>query len=132
MSNRVGDLMIVAKPPYYVVPADSMPDYAHWMGITWVWSDIFAPDEGDGLKASHGYDPTITEMHGIFYAWGAGITAGREIVQLDMIDVHPTVMSLLGLRPGNPVDGKVVSEMFATTADTAGTVAPARTDGAAQ
>lgn len=34
------------------------------------------------------------------------------MIRLEMIDVHPTVMALLGLEPGKPVDGKVVSEMF--------------------
>jgi predicted AlkP superfamily pyrophosphatase or phosphodiesterase len=108
---RVGDLMLAVKPPYYVAPSDSLPWYAHLMGMTWLWSDIFTPDFG-GLKASHGYDPAIPEMHGIFYAWGAGVAQGKEIPQLDMVDVHPTTMSLLGLQPGNPIDGKVVTEML--------------------
>jgi len=109
---RVGDLMLAVKPPYYVAPSDSLPWFAHAMGMTWVWSDIFTPDFG-GLAASHGYDPAIEEMHGIFYAWGAGVARGREIPRLDTIDVHPTTMSLLGLRPGNPVDGKVVTDVLA-------------------
>lgn len=105
---RVGDLMLVAKPPYYIAPSGSLPWYAHAMGMTWFWSDIFTPEEGlGGLKASHGYDPAIPEMHGIFYAWGAGVTQG-EVAQLDIIDVHPTVMSLLGLQSGQPVDGKAL------------------------
>jgi alkaline phosphatase D len=111
---RVGDLMLVAKPPYYVAPSSSLPWYAHVMGMTWFWSDIFVPDEGlGGLKASHGYDPAIPEMHGVFYAWGAGVAQGKEIAQVDMIDIHPTVMTLLGLEPGDPVDGKVVTEALA-------------------
>ncbi|MCE9521545.1 MAG: alkaline phosphatase family protein [Alphaproteobacteria bacterium] len=108
--SRVGDLMLVAKPPYYIAPSSSLPWYAHLMGMTWFWSDIFVPGDLGGLKASHGYDPAIPEMHGIFYAWGAGIARGKEVAQLDMIDIHPTAMSLLGLQPGVPVDGKVVSE----------------------
>jgi predicted AlkP superfamily pyrophosphatase or phosphodiesterase len=111
-SARVGDLMLVAKPPYYIAPSSSLPWYAHLMGMTWFWSDIFVPGELGGLKASHGYDPAIPEMHGVFYAWGAGVVKGKEIASLDIIDVHPTVMSLLGLQPGNPVDGKVVAEML--------------------
>jgi len=108
---RVGDLMLVAKPPYYVAPSSSLPWYAHLMGMTWFWSDIFVPDEGmGGLKASHGYDPAIPEMHGIFYAWGAGIAPGKEVATLDIIDVHPMAMTLLGLQSGTPVDGKVVTD----------------------
>ena len=112
-SHRLGDLMLVARPPYYIAPSSSLPWYAHAMGMTWFWSDIFVPGDLGGLKASHGYDPNIPEMHGIFYAWGAGIAPGKEVARLDMIDVHPTVMSLLGLQPGKPVDGKVVTEALA-------------------
>ncbi|HTW36617.1 MAG TPA: hypothetical protein VMD53_18510 [Rhizomicrobium sp.] len=49
----------------------------------------------------------------IFYAWGAGIAKGKEIPRLDMIDVHPTVMAFLGLKPGHPVDGHVVEAALA-------------------
>ena len=108
---RVGEFMLVVKPPYYVAGSASYPWYAHAMGVTWAWSDTFTPDFG-GLKASHGYDPAIPEMHGIFYAWGAGVAKGKEIAQVDMVDIHPTVMSLLGLAPGNPVDGKVAANVL--------------------
>lgn len=110
---RTGDLMLVLKPPYYVAGSDSLPWYAHLLGMTWVWSEIFVPEGLGGLKASHGYDPNIPEMHGVFFAWGAGVAKGREIPQLDIIDVHPTAMKLLGLEPGRPVDGKVVNELIA-------------------
>ncbi|MEQ1754751.1 MAG: ectonucleotide pyrophosphatase/phosphodiesterase [Micropepsaceae bacterium] len=110
---RTGDLMLVLKPPYYVAGSSSLPWYAHLMGMTWLWSDIFVPDGLGGLKASHGYDPAIPEMHGVFYAWGAGIAKGHEIPSLDIIDVHPTAMSLMELQPGKPADGKIVTEMLA-------------------
>jgi predicted AlkP superfamily pyrophosphatase or phosphodiesterase len=112
-TNRTGDLMLVLKPPYYVAGSRSLPWYAHLMGMTWLWSDIFEPGGLGGLKASHGYSPSVPEMHGIFYAWGAGIAKGHEIPQIDMVDIHPTAMALMGLQPGKPVDGKVVTEMMA-------------------
>lgn len=46
-------------------------------------------------------------------AWGSGIAKGKEIPRLDMIDAHPTVMALSGLKPGNPVDGHVVEAALA-------------------
>lgn len=115
-SKRIGDLMLVAKPPYYIAPSSSLPWYAHAMGMTWLWSDIFVPGWLGGLKASHGYDPSIPEMHGVFFAWGAGVAPGKEIAQLDIVDIHPTVMHLLGLQPGKPVDGKVVTAALAPAA----------------
>jgi hypothetical protein len=104
---RTGDLLIVARPPYWIVGPEAFPAYANWLGVTHIWPSTFTPPFG-GLKATHGYDPHIVQMHGIFYAWGAGVVKGKEIPRLDMIDVHPTVMALLGLQPGQPQDGHVV------------------------
>jgi hypothetical protein len=36
-----------------------------------------------------------------------------EIKRLDQIDVHPTVMKLLGLQPGRPVDGRPIAAVSA-------------------
>ncbi|MBV9993021.1 MAG: alkaline phosphatase family protein [Alphaproteobacteria bacterium] len=105
---RAGDLLLIAKPPYWVVGGGQMPAWAHWLGVTHFWPVVFTPPVG-GIKATHGYDPAVVQMHGIFYAWGAGVAPGREIKRLDMVDIHPTVMSLLGLQPGRPVDGKPLS-----------------------
>jgi len=107
-SARAGDLLLVAKPPYWVVGPEEFPSWANWLGVTHIWPVTFTPFAG-GLKATHGYDPRIVQMHGIFYAWGSGVAPGREIGRLDMIDIHPTVMSLLGLQPGRPVDGRALS-----------------------
>jgi alkaline phosphatase D len=105
---RGGDLLLVAKPPYWVVGPQQMPTWARWLGVNYIWPVVFTPFAG-GVKATHGYDPTkVWQMHGIFYAWGAGV-APHEIKRLDMIDIHPTVMALLGLQPGKPVDGKTLA-----------------------
>jgi hypothetical protein len=114
--SRSGDLMIVARPPYWIEGPEALPDYAELLGIASFWPSTFTPLIG-GAKATHGYDPNIPDMHGIFYAWGSGIAVGREIEKLDMIDIHPTVMALLGLEPGKPVDGKIVKEVLAQEAD---------------
>jgi hypothetical protein len=102
---RAGDLLLVAKPPYWVVGPQQIPTWANWLGVTHIWPVTFTPFTG-GLKATHGYDPRVVQMHGIFYAWGSGVAPGRELQRVDMIDIHPTVMSLLDLQPGRPVDGR--------------------------
>lgn len=104
---RAGDLLLVAKPPYWIVDPSQVPGWASWLGVNRFWPAIFTPPVG-GVKATHGYDPRIVQMHGIFYAWGSGVSH-EEVKRLDMIDIHPTVMSLLGLQPGRPVDGKALT-----------------------
>jgi hypothetical protein len=102
----------VTKPPYWIVGPERIPTWAKFLGINLFWPSIFTPPFG-GLVATHGYPPSVTAMHGIFYAWGAGVAKGRRIPSLDMIDVHPTVMALLGLKPGEPVDGHAADAVFA-------------------
>jgi predicted AlkP superfamily pyrophosphatase or phosphodiesterase len=109
---RLGDLMVLAHPPYWVVDDRVLPAWADALGVNHIWPPIFTPPVG-GLKATHGYDPNIVQMHGIFFAWGSGIAKGRQIPRLDMVDIQPTVMDLLGLQPGRPTDGKVVTSMLA-------------------
>ena len=87
------------------------PAWAKWLGINWFWPRAFVPPTVQ-LKATHGYDPGIVQMHGVFFAWGAGVKPG-EIKRLDQVDVHPTVMTLLGLQPGRPVDGHAVAAVSA-------------------
>ena len=82
--------------------------------MNWLWPHTFDAFTVP-LKATHGYDPHVVQMHGIFYLWGAGVTPG-EIKHLDQIDVHPTVMRLLGLQPGRPVDGHPVAAVSAPAA----------------
>ena len=105
---RAPDLLLVAKPPYWTVGPEKLPSWAAWVGVNWLWPVVFTPFTGGSLKANHGYDPAIPEMHGIFYAWGAGVARGVEVDRLDMIDMHPTAMTLLGLVPGEPVDGQAI------------------------
>jgi alkaline phosphatase D len=108
---RVGDLLVLAHPPYWVVDDTVFPSWAFALGVNHFWPPIFTPFTG-GLKATHGYDPHIVQMHGIFYAWGSGIAQGREVKRVNMVDIHPTVMSLLGLNPGHPVDGHVAADVL--------------------
>ena len=86
-------------------PTLSMANHATFLTGCW--------PEHHGIISNIFYDPRIVQMHGIFYAWGSGIAKGREIPRLDMIDIHPTVMALLGLQPGRPMDGHVLRAALA-------------------
>jgi alkaline phosphatase D len=109
---RVPDVLLVAHPPYWIVGPEVFPWWASLIGVNHIWPPIFTPFTG-GLKATHGYNPNIVQMHGIFYAWGSGIAKGKEVSRLDMVDIQPTVMSLLGVGPGKPTDGKPVAAALA-------------------
>jgi predicted AlkP superfamily pyrophosphatase or phosphodiesterase len=46
---------------------------------------------------THGYAPDVPEMSSAFFIAGPGIAAGRDLGQIDMRDIAPTLASLLGV-----------------------------------
>src|SRR6185369_3289824 len=108
-SARVGDLIVSAKPPYFIEDIDRWPSWTRWLG-TWGPEFLWARF---ALKATHGYPPATPGVEGIFYAWGAGIAAGREVPSVRAVDVQPTVARLLGIQSGSPCDGQVATDSLA-------------------
>lgn len=46
---------------------------------------------------THGYAPDVPEMSSSFFIAGPGIAAGRDLGQIDMRDIAPTLAGLLGV-----------------------------------
>lgn len=106
--KRVGDLIVSAKPPYVIEDRGQLPWFLRW--VAWTGPALLAT--GASLRASHGYPPDTPGVQGVLYAWGDGIGRG-EVERVDAVDVHPTVASLLGIQPGQPVDGQVATALLA-------------------
>ncbi len=56
---------------------------------------------------AHGYNPLLRDMSAIFIAAGPNIRRG-ELNRVRNIDVAPTILSLLGVKPGPTVDGRIL------------------------
>ena len=59
----------------------------------------------------HGFDPTWSELHTIFYAAGRGIKPGT-VGPIKLIDIAPTVAKLLNFQPAATVDGKAIDAVL--------------------
>lgn len=59
---------------------------------------------GDG--GTHGWDPTLPNMHAIFVASGPGIPAGKVIPSFENIEIYPWLTEILGLKPATGIDGR--------------------------
>lgn len=110
--QRAGDILLITQPPYWFAGAEVFPLWSKIVGVTRIWPDVFVPPMGSGLAATHGYAPSHPDMQTIFYAWGADIRAGQVIENLDMIDIAPTALDLLGLEVPAAVDGKIIKALF--------------------
>ncbi|WP_292054587.1 MULTISPECIES: ectonucleotide pyrophosphatase/phosphodiesterase [unclassified Brevundimonas] len=63
---------------------------------------------------AHGYDNEWSDMHAIFIAHGKGVAAGRQLQNIDSVDVQPLLGRLLGIEvpkgDGNAADTLPVTQ----------------------
>lgn len=90
--DRVGDLLVEAKPGYYIREGSR---------------ERFMKSAKIGSKTGvHGYDPeATTDVRGIFYAQGPNIKKGTNVAPFQNIHVYPLIAKILGL-PLPKIDGK--------------------------
>lgn len=101
-SKRLGDLILSAKPPYYMFDRGFWPKHLRF-------GALLSGDEltDKRLAGMHGYPPDTKGVEAVFFAYGAGIARGAKLDGLRTIDVHPTIAALLAAKPGAPLDGHV-------------------------
>ena len=107
---RVGDLILSAHPPYFIEDAGAWPVWVRW--LAWIGPDILPASAL--LSATHGYPTGTPGVEGILYARGDAFARGRQVDRVRAIDIHPTVMAVLGLESGQPVDGIVEQRLLRT------------------
>lgn len=91
--NRVGDILVISEPGYYMTDRTFNPDKPYRVG-----------------GGSHGWPTTNKSMHALFIAAGSNITKRRSpIPNFSNIDVYPFVMELLGVTTTVPFDGTVAT-----------------------
>ncbi|TET81327.1 MAG: alkaline phosphatase family protein [Candidatus Heimdallarchaeota archaeon] len=69
---------------------------------------------GGSYLGMHGYLNNNTDMRGVFLAAGPGIAKNSAIGGIDMIDIAPTALALLGIESGFASDGSVLSSIYGT------------------
>lgn len=85
-SNRIGDLLLIAHPPYIITDRPG----------------IFPRSKGE-----HGYDPhEVEDMHTIFYAKGPAFKKGMLVPAFENIHLYPLIAHILQLTPP-PTDGRL-------------------------
>ncbi len=95
--NRSGELVLLAKDGFRF-SARGFYDFAQ----------ALLPSTG-GI---HGLNPRHPDMGAIFFAMGRGIKPGQRLAEVSMLDVAPSVTSLLGLEP--PLDSTGISVLPTT------------------
>jgi alkaline phosphatase D len=60
---------------------------------------ILIKGETSRSNGTHGYDPVVKNMHGIFYAMGPQIKSNYKIGSFENIHVYPLICELMGIKP---------------------------------
>jgi predicted AlkP superfamily pyrophosphatase or phosphodiesterase len=105
---RVAPLIVSAFPPYFIENRSAWPLWLRalaYIAPDYLWAELWR-------SATSGFVPRTPAMYGLLYAWGAGIVAGQEAQAMRVIDIHPTVVELLGIAPGEPLDGRAANSLF--------------------
>jgi len=95
--ERMGDLVVTTQPPNILTRPGG------FSGALMEFLRFFGWDFG-----GHGYDPSLPDMGGSFVAMGRGVAAGTKFGEVHQVDVAPTVAALLGIKPPQKSEGKVV------------------------
>lgn len=82
-----------------------IPQYLHYQADANIGDVLVLPDEGYLFDAGHpkaggvhGYDPSYSDMHALFRAWGADLKHAG-LGQFSNTAVYPFVCHLLGIQP---------------------------------
>lgn len=62
-------------------------------------------EAGKASPGDHGWAPGFQDMHGIFLARGPGLPKGVRIPPIEVVDVYPLLMEVLGLPISTAIDG---------------------------
>jgi predicted AlkP superfamily pyrophosphatase or phosphodiesterase len=95
--SRTGDLVVVGPPPCSFNKARGFGGIARTMLDSLGW--------GFG---THGYDPDLPDMGGVFMAMGRSVNAGLELGEVRQIDLAATVSKLLGMEPPASSEGRPI------------------------
>ncbi len=80
--NRIGDILLIPKLP-----------------------KVFSINGIRPVIGQHGFDPAISDMHAIFYAWGPQFKSGLKIPGFENVNVYPLIAKILGLTYIENIDG---------------------------
>jgi predicted AlkP superfamily pyrophosphatase or phosphodiesterase len=99
--DRTGDLVVVSDPsePLW---------YPQW------WARALYTVLGevaDVYPGGHGFDPNLSDMGATMLAMGRGVPKGARIGPVDMTDIAPTVVKLLGIDPPSQSTGTAIREI---------------------
>jgi predicted AlkP superfamily pyrophosphatase or phosphodiesterase len=87
---RAGDVFVLMDPPW-TINRTRRGAPANWR-----------PSRGN-----HGFDNTLPDMQGIFFAAGYGVRPGTHLGEIEIVHVYPFIAHLLGLRPAAGLDGRL-------------------------
>jgi predicted AlkP superfamily pyrophosphatase or phosphodiesterase len=102
-----GQILSTEDLKHYKAPLD--PSYGDLIYLANPGT-IFVPnyyEDSPGVKAMHGYDPSISDQHTIFILAHNGLTA-KKLKKVKLVDILPTILEILNIPQPRKYEGKSV------------------------
>jgi len=101
---------------YKVYLRGHFPEYYHFNHNSLVAPIVLVAEPGylfssegntSPIRATHGYDNHLLNMHGVFIAEGPRLKRGLQTGTLQSVDVYPLLCKLLDVEPAGNIDGRL-------------------------
>ncbi len=88
---------------------DQAPDLIIYFGdLYWRSTGTIGHDSIHSFETEVGPDDAVHAEDGIFILWDPEAKRGRQLENLSIYDVAPTVLSLMGIKVPDDMEGKVI------------------------
>ncbi|MGQ2941830.1 MAG: alkaline phosphatase family protein [Blastomonas fulva] len=112
--SRVFDALLQKREHIVCYRKEDLPSHLHYgknprvAAIICIasngWTILAGPPRHPVIGGAHGYDPTNSDMHALFMAFGPSIRPTASLPLFDNVDLYPLIARLTGFEP-LPSDG---------------------------
>ncbi|HEC82952.1 MAG TPA: phosphodiesterase, partial [Firmicutes bacterium] len=107
--NNIGTRVFKPQEAYKGPNIDQAPDLIIYFGdLYWRSTGTIGHDSIHSFETEVGPDDAVHAEDGIFILWDPQVKRGRELENLSIYDVAPTVLDVMGIKVPDDMEGKII------------------------
>jgi len=107
--NNIGTRVFKPQEAYKGPNIDQAPDLIIYFGdLYWRSTGTIGHDSIHSFETEVGPDDAVHAEDGIFILWDPQVKRGRQLENLSIYDVAPTVLDVMGIKVPDDMEGKII------------------------